>query len=102
MIVPMWVTVLHVLEWPAAIFCGYAIGKVARGLRLPLWLAYCLALAIGALISVASSALAPPRQETWQGILIWASWAAFGIVQGSRAERPAHSLTTLNLSGKNR
>ena len=102
MIVPMWVTVLHVLEWPGAIFCGYAAAKIARGLRVPLWLAYCLALAIGFLISLGSSALAPPRQETWQGFLIWASWAAFGIVQGSRVERPPHPLTTLNLSGKNR
>ena len=98
----MWVTVLHVLEWPGAIFCGFAIGRVARGLGLPVWLAYGAALAVGAAITLAGAALAGSQAQLWHGYPIWAAWAAFGIVQGRGNVRRSGTITTLNLSGKPR
>ena len=97
----MWVTVLHVLQWPAAIFCGYLLGKAARGRGVSVWLAYGATLAVGAAIGLVSAGLVEAREQVWKGFLIWAAWSAFGIVQGWFMERRPGSLTTFGLSGKN-
>jgi hypothetical protein len=97
----MWLTVLHVLQWPAAILCGYLLGKAARARGLSVWLAYGVTLAIGAAIGLACAGLAEAREHPWNGFLIWSAWSAFGVVQGWFGERRPGSLTTLNLSGKN-
>jgi hypothetical protein len=96
----MSVTLLHVLEWPAAILFGYAAGKFARMRGIPAWLAGGGALAAGFLINLICAATAAEREHPWTGLLIWAAWSTFGIVHGWRGERRPSPLTTLNLSGK--
>lgn len=101
---PMWVTLLHVLEWPLAIICGYAIAKTARARGLPVWLAYGATLTIGVAIGFLCSLLPAGNERPWRGLMIWAAWSAFGTVQGSRRERDtaAGPLTLLKLSDRNR
>lgn len=99
MMTPMSVTLLHVIEWPAAILFGYAVGKFARVRGLSLLLACGAALAAGFLINAICAGMAAEREHPWTGLLIWAAWSTFGIVHGWRGERRS-SLTTLNLSGK--
>ncbi len=100
MISPMSVTVLHVIEWPAAICAGYAIGRFARWRGIPVWMAFGAALAAGVLVNLAAALMAAEREHPWTGLLIWLTWSVFGMVQGWRGERRATSLTTLNLSGR--
>jgi hypothetical protein len=97
----MWVTVFDVLQWPAAILCGYVLGKAARARGASVWLAYGAALVLGAAIGLAHAWLAEAPAHAWKGFLIWAAWSAFGTVQGWFMERRPGSLTTLDLSGKN-
>jgi hypothetical protein len=98
----MWVTVLDVLQWPGAVVCGYLLGKAARGRGISGWLAYGAALSIGAVVGLVSAWLAQEREQIWKGFVIWAAWSAFGVVQGRWVEPRPASLTTLDLSGKER
>jgi len=97
----MWVTVVDVLQWPAAILCGYLLGKAAHARGASVWRAYGATLALGAAIGLAFAGLAEAPAHAWKGFLIWAAWSAFGTVQGWSSERRPGSLTTLDLSGKN-
>lgn len=97
------VTFLHALEWPLACLCGWAAGAVARRRKLTPVEAYALALALGCLIAIATSvfgpAEAPRNEQPWQGLIIWAAWAAFGVsmgIHGVRTRGPKY--TTLNLT----
>ena len=98
----MWVTVLDVLQWPGAIVCGYLLGKAARGRGVSGWLAYGAALSMGAVVGIVFGWLAQEHGQIWKGYLIWATWSAFGIVQGCWIEPRSVSLTTLDLSDKQR
>ena len=106
MIDPMWVTLLHVLEWPVAIYCGYQLATVARARGLSIWLAYGATLTIGVAIGFLCSLLPAGNEQPWRGLMIWAAWSAFGTVQGSRGERTTaaghRSLTLLGLNDRNR
>jgi hypothetical protein len=98
----MWVTVLDVLQWPAAIVCGYLLGKSARGHGVSGWLAYGAALSMGVVVGLVCACLAQDPEQIWKGFLIWSAWSAFGVVQGCWVEPRPASLTSLDLSGKRR
>jgi amino acid transporter len=101
MIAPM-VTVLHAIQWPLASLCGWVAGMIVRKRRLSWPEAYALALAPGLLIAFASAlfgpAHAPPNEQPWQGLIIWAAWSAFGVFLGLRDVRKTARGTTLDLS----
>lgn len=99
----MWITIIHVLEVPGAVLIGYGLGRAARKGRFSRWQALLYALIPGLLIALVSALLhaAPPRnQKPWQGLLLWAAWSGFGVIQGWRGDRRPKQLTTMNLSGK--
>ncbi len=98
---PMWVTALHLAYLPAAFLCGYLLGAAVRKGKLgSRWLAYGLTLVPGLLLSFLVARSPHPNEQPWQGFVVWAAWAALGVVQGRRGSRRPKSLTTLNLSGK--
>ena len=83
----MWVTVFHMIEWPVAVACGYAAARLASARGASIWLAYVGVLAAGVGLNLLGGLPDAPSPHPWGGFLIWASWSAFGAVQGWRGER---------------
>jgi hypothetical protein len=83
MMAQMSVTVLHVIEWPAAILFGYAAARFARLRGLTVWVACGAALAAGVLVNLICAWVAAEREHPWTWLLIWAAW--------HRGFNPAHS-----------
>ncbi|MGD0013974.1 MAG: hypothetical protein ABSD56_06070 [Bryobacteraceae bacterium] len=100
------VTLLHVLHVPLALVCGWTFGVLVRKRRLAFWQAYALALAPGVLLALGTAVLRtgviPRNEQPWQGLLLWATWSALGVLQGWKYQRRAKPLTTLGLSERQR
>jgi cytochrome bd-type quinol oxidase subunit 2 len=99
-------TALHALQAPVAVVFAWWLGTLVRKHRLGKWQAYAAALAPGVLIALAAALFYPgvlPRNEQpWQGLLIWATWSALGLLNGWKWRRRPRSMTTLGLSDNGR